>query len=191
MHIKTALQWHGVTPVHFVKTAFFIVKSKLHDNQIHARRMLGLSPVCPQIAETLTQRTRWRTHATAPLLGLHFCMHGDSQLFIPDSFLAIYMDRRQRLQTALAQVAARYELCEDMAQMLVEQAQILYHQSAPSEAAILKSMYWGLSGTTADNADRPADDAVLAPPEARWVVLRLSELLQWQAPELPLPASGD
>ena len=118
-------------------------------------------------------------------------MHGDSQLFIPDSFLAIYMDRRQRLQTALAQVAARYELCEDMAQMLVDQAQILYHQSAPSEAAILKSMYWGLSGTTADNASSPADDAVLAPPEARWVVLRLSELLQWQAPELPLPASDD
>lgn len=53
MHIKTALQWHGVTPAHFVKTAFFIVKSKLHHNQIHARIVLGLSPVFKEIARYL------------------------------------------------------------------------------------------------------------------------------------------
>ncbi|MEG0920772.1 MAG: hypothetical protein RSD57_03595 [Comamonas sp.] len=104
-------------------------------------------------------------------------MQDGSQIFIPESFIQLYSDKRQRLQTPLAEVAARYELCEDLAQLLVEQAQILYHQSAPSESAILKTMYMGLQG----------EDAVVSPAEARWVILRLSELLGWEAPELLLP----
>ena len=63
--------------------------------------------------------------------------------------------------------------------MLVEQAQILYHQSAPSEAAILKTMLMGLQG----------EGAVVTQPEARWVILRLAELLEWKAPELAQPES--
>ena len=78
-------------------------------------------------------------------------------------------------------MAARYELCEDLAQMLVEQAQILYHQSAPSESAILQTMFQGLQ----------ADGAVVSPSEARWVILRLAELLNWQTPELLLPERAD
>ena len=52
-------------------------------------------------------------------------------------------------------------------------------RSAPSEAAILLSIHQGLAG---------ADSGVTAA-EARWVVLRLAELLGWKSPELP--ASGD
>lgn len=108
-------------------------------------------------------------------------MQDGSQIFIPDSFIQLYSDKRQRLQAPLSEIATRYELCEDLAQMLVEQAQILYHQSAPSEAAILKTMYMGLQG----------EGAVVQAAEARWVVLRLSELLGWETPELPLAAESD
>ena len=108
-----------------------------------------------------------------------FCMQDGSQIFIPDSFIALHQGRNHKLLTPLTEVAARYELCEDLAQMLVEQAQILYHQSAPSEAAILKTMLMGLQ----------SEGAVVTPPEARWVILRLAELLEWKAPELAPPES--
>ena len=106
-------------------------------------------------------------------------MHPDSQIHIPPSFIALHSDARGRLTAPAAEVADRYELCEDLAQMLVEQAQILYHQSAPSEAAILKTMLMGLQG----------EGAVVTQPEARWVILRLAELLEWKAPELAQPES--
>lgn len=106
-----------------------------------------------------------------------FCMQDGSQIYIPESFIALYQGRNNKLLAPLADVAARYELCEDLAQMLVDQAQVLYHQSAPSESAILKTMYMGLQG----------EAAVVTPPEARWAILRLSELLGWKAPELLLP----
>ena len=107
-------------------------------------------------------------------------MHDGSQIFIPDSFIALYQGRNHKLLAPLTEVAARYELCEDLAQMLVEQAQILYHQSAPSESAILKTMLIGLQG----------EGAVVSPAEARWSILRLAELLNWKAPEIDLPESS-
>ena len=110
-----------------------------------------------------------------------FCMQDGSQIYLPESFIALYQRRGHKLLVPLAEVAARYELCEDLAQMLVEQAQILYHQSAPSEHAILKTMHMGLQ----------SEGAVVTPPEARWVILRLSELLGWKAPELPLPDAAE
>ena len=108
-------------------------------------------------------------------------MQDGSQIFIPDSFIALFQGRQQRLRQPLTEIAQRYELCEDLAQMLVEQAQILYHQSAPSESAILQTMFQGLQ----------ADGAVVSPSEARWVILRLAELLNWQTPELLLPERAD
>ena len=127
--------------------------------------MLGLTPV----------------DRPAVTISYTFCMQDGSQIFIPDSFIALFQGRQQRLQVPLSEVAARYELCEDLAQMLVEQAQILYHQSAPSESAILQTMFQGLQ----------ADGAVVSPSEARWVILRLAELLNWQTPELLLPERAD
>lgn len=102
-------------------------------------------------------------------------MSSDSQLFVPDSFIALYADRYSRVRVPLRELQTRYELCEDLATALVEQAQALYMQSAPSEAAILLSIHQGLAG-----ADSGVDVA-----EARWIVLRLAELLGWQAPALP------
>ena len=108
-------------------------------------------------------------------------MDDTSQIQPPPSFAELFRTRSGKLSAPIAEVVARYELCEDLAQMLVEQAQILYHQSAPSESAILQTMFQGLQ----------ADGAVVSPSEARWVILRLAELLNWQTPELLLPERAD
>ena len=107
-------------------------------------------------------------------------MSDENQLFVPPSFLALFLDARGRLREPRDQVLARYELCEDLAQLLVEQAQILYHREAPSEAVVLRQIHLGLA----------AEGGPVTPPEAQWVVQRLAELLNWPCPELPpLPAT--
>ena len=75
-----------------------------------------------------------------------------------------------------AELAARYELCEDLANHLVDQAQLLYHGAgAPLEGDILLGIYAGLAAPEAGFPDGQAD----------WIVLRLAELLGWRAPALP------
>ena len=105
-------------------------------------------------------------------------MSEDNQILVPPSFVAVYSDARQRLTERNDVVRTRYELCEDLACHLVEQAQTLYHVQAPSEADILLRIHAGLC--TAESG--------VTPPEARWITLRLAELLQWRCPELPAPA---
>lgn len=107
-------------------------------------------------------------------------MSEGNQLTVAPSFAALYADRSGRLRTPLADVLARYELCEDLASHLVEQAQILYHREAPSEAGVLLGMLAALR----------ADDTLLSAIEAGWVVQRLAELLEWRCPQLPEP-DGD
>ncbi len=106
-------------------------------------------------------------------------MHDDdsNQILIPPSFLAVYSDARGRLVDRMDAVRARYELCEDLASHLVEQAQLLYHREGASEAGVLSGIHAGLS----------APDAGVLPAEARWIVLRLAELLTWRTPTLPDP----
>jgi hypothetical protein len=108
-------------------------------------------------------------------------MSEGNQLTVAPSFVALYADRGGRLRTPIAQVLARYELCEDLASHLVEQAQILYHREAPSEAGVLLGMHAGLR----------ADDSLLNAAEAGWVVQRLAELLEWQCPVLSEPEGGE
>lgn len=105
-------------------------------------------------------------------------MSEDNQILVPPSFAAVYSDARQRLTERSDVVRTRYELCEDLACHLLEQAQTLYHVQAPSEADILLRIHAGLC--TAESG--------VTPPEARWITLRLAELLQWRCPELPAPA---
>ena len=102
-------------------------------------------------------------------------MSDDYQIDIPPSFFALYADRRQqRLREPIGLVRARYEACEDLASHLTEHARILAHVEVPSEDEVLHRMHAGLlspeSGVSAD--------------EARWVVLRLAELLGWHSPML-------
>lgn len=108
-------------------------------------------------------------------------MSEGNQLTVAPSFAALYADRGGRLRTPIAEVLARYELCEDLASHLVEQAQILYHREAPSEAGVLLGMHAGLR----------ADESLLNAAEAGWVVQRLAELLEWQCPVLSEPEGGE
>lgn len=100
--------------------------------------------------------------------------HDDNQIQVPPSFVALYSDARQRLREPPAVVRARYELCEDLACHLVEQAQQLYHGGARSEEGVLLGIHAGLA----------APGACVSPQEARWITLRLAELLDWRSPAL-------
>ena len=106
-------------------------------------------------------------------------MQDENQIFVPPSFMAVYSDARGRLRESADVVRARYELCEDLAGHLVEQAQTLYHVQAPSEPEILRRIHAGLS----------AAESGMAPGEATWIVSRLAELLAWQCPLLTPPDS--
>ena len=83
--------------------------------------------------------------------------------------------RRQRLSEPIAVVRARYEVCEDLANHLVQHAQVLHHVEVPSEDEILRRIHAG-------PAYRPMPGVSGA--EARWIVRRLAELLGWACPPL-------
>lgn len=98
-----------------------------------------------------------------------------NQLLAPPSFGAVYSDARGRPSIERQALQARYELCEDLANHLVEQAQNLFHVEAPSESEILLRMHAGLS----------SPDSGIPAAEATWIICRLAELLAWQCPRLP------
>jgi hypothetical protein len=109
-------------------------------------------------------------------------MSDDYQIDIPPSFFAVFSDARQRLREPIAVVRERYEVCEDLANLLVQQAQHLHHVEVPSEDEILRRIHAGLCTA----------GSVVGRPEAQWVVRRLAELLDWPCPPLAdeVPAVG-
>ena len=101
-------------------------------------------------------------------------MSDDYQIDIPPSFYALYTDARQRLTEPLPVLRQRYELCEDLAQHLVEQARTLAHGEAPRDDSLLMRFHAGLS----------SEDSGVSTAEAGWIVCRLAELLDWPMPSL-------
>ncbi len=100
-------------------------------------------------------------------------MDDSNQIDVPPSFVALYTNPSgHRLTEPIRVVRTRYELCEDMAQMLMEQAAAAHFKSGGSEAEVLRKMQAGLSA-----AESPVSAA-----EAQWVVVRIAELLGWEAP---------
>lgn len=101
-------------------------------------------------------------------------MDNSHQIDIPSSFLALYASPGRAKPTLDARaLAARYELCEDMAQLLTEQAATQQFQLGITEDLTLERCLQGLLG-------RPD---LLSESEARWVICRLAELLQWPWPD--------
>ncbi len=96
-------------------------------------------------------------------------MPDDNQILIPPSFEAVHRDARGRLTLPRDDFRARYELCEDMAQMLVEPCQARLHDQGLSEDIVLERTAAGLA----------AGGAGFQAAEAAWVVTRLAELLGW------------
>lgn len=103
-------------------------------------------------------------------------MDEHSQIVVPEAFLDLYRSPgRSRLTLPREQIAARHELCEDLAQAMTEHARTLLFSAGLAEDEVLRRCHAGLR----------ADDAGLTAGEAAWVVHRLAELLDWPQPDLP------
>lgn len=108
-------------------------------------------------------------------------MSEDSQIVVPESFIALYRQPgRLKLSASRDEIATRHEFCDDLAQMLTEQAQTKLWELGVTEADVLERMLRGLS----------VEDSVVNAAEAVWVTTRLAELLGWAAlPAPPAPAA--
>ena len=101
-------------------------------------------------------------------------MSDESQIDVAQSFLALYWKPgASKPQASRAHIAQRYELCEDMANMLTQTAQNMLHGQSLTEQSVLESLLSVLS----------QPESVLSAEEARWVIWRLAELSGWQMPQ--------
>ena len=103
-------------------------------------------------------------------------MSDASQLHVPPSFVALFVEPgRLKPRASREAIAARYELCEDMATLLVEHATTTRWQLGVTEADVLERIHRGLA----------AGDAGVDAAEAGWVVRRLAELAGWDWQDAP------
>lgn len=94
----------------------------------------------------------------------------EDQRRIPDSFVALFVaPGRARPVATRATIAARYELCEDLASHLFEPARAQHFDLGIAEDEMLRRCHRGLL--------QPG--AGVDPAEAGWVVRRLAELEGW------------
>jgi hypothetical protein len=102
-------------------------------------------------------------------------MSDDNQIYLPESFTALYVPPG-KVKPILGHrdMAQRYELCEDLANLLTEQAANQQFTLSITEELVLQQCELGLL----------AEPAVVSPLEARWVVCRLAELLNWPMDQL-------
>ena len=92
-------------------------------------------------------------------------------IIVPDSFVALFRTASsQRLSEPKHHILARYELCEDLAQALVAQAQARLFDLGVAQWDVLKRIHQGLM----------EPHSPVAPEEATWIVRRLAELLGWE-----------
>ena len=102
-------------------------------------------------------------------------MSDESQILVPPSFIALFMSPgRSKPDAAREEIAARYEFCEDLANMLTEHASAKLWELGIDEADVLERMHQGLL----------TEGATVSAPEAQWVIRRLAELLEWAAPRV-------
>jgi hypothetical protein len=100
----------------------------------------------------------------------------DNQIVTPPSFIALFVPPgRIKPTESREHIAQRYELCEDMAQMLTEPAQTRLWELGITEADVLLRMHQGLLEAS----------TTLSAAEACWVTHRLAEELNWDCPPLP------
>lgn len=102
-------------------------------------------------------------------------MSDDNQIYLPESFTALYVPPGKiKPSIGHREMAARYELCEDLANLLTEKAANMQFTLGITEELVLQQCEQGLL----------AEPAVVIPVEARWVVCRLAELLNWPMDQL-------
>lgn len=94
-----------------------------------------------------------------------------NQIEPPPSFVALFASPSgHKLLEPMSTVRQRYELCEDLAQALTEQAAVNLFKSGGSEREVLQKMELALT----------AEDSPISASEANWVVTRLAELSGWE-----------
>jgi len=109
-------------------------------------------------------------------------MSDASQIEIPPSFVALFVAPGQtRPHTPREVVAARYELCEDLAQSLAPTASHMQLARDLHAADVLAQCQQAICGP----------DAVVDDAEAHWVVCRLAELLDWDFPAAAVQSPRD
>lgn len=108
-------------------------------------------------------------------------MSDEYQIEIPPSFTALYTDARRRLTVSLRELRARYEVCEDLANHLVDHATTLLFQLGVAEDDVLERCLRGLA----------SEGSGVSPAEAGWIVHRLAELLGWAPLAEPPPAAAE
>jgi hypothetical protein len=75
-------------------------------------------------------------------------MYEEFQIEIPQSFMVLFIEPgRQKPNASREVVAARYELCEDMASLLTETAKDKILSLGIAEDDVLIQCYRGLTGT--------------------------------------------
>jgi len=114
-----------------------------------------------------------RPPPSRPLPDASAAMSDDNQTLIPRPFLELFLSPgASKPNESRAHIAERYELCEDMAQMLTEHATAKRLEMGATASQILDRVHQGLL----------AEGSVVTPAESGWVICRLSELLAWPAP---------
>ena len=110
-------------------------------------------------------------------------MSEGNQIYLPESFTSLYVPPgKVKPSIGLREMAGRYDLCEDLANLLTEKAANMQFTLGITEELVLQQCELGLL----------AEPAVVSPTEARWVVCRLAELLNWPMdPLLQSPISED
>ena len=99
-------------------------------------------------------------------------MTDESQLTIPPSFIALYLEPgRTKPHAPRDVITQRYEFCEDLATMLTDRASEIKFDLGVTESDVLERIHRGLE----------VEGSGLDAKEARWVVTRLAELLGWAA----------
>ncbi|MDL2338619.1 MAG: ATPase with chaperone activity [Pseudomonadota bacterium] len=97
-------------------------------------------------------------------------MSDDCQIDIPRSFIELYLAPGSvRPNQSRTVIASRYELCEDMAQMLVDHARAKLFELGVTEHDVLERTHRGLL----------VEGSTFSADEANWLVRRLAELLGW------------
>lgn len=118
--------------------------------------------------------THSRRIGTAPSLAdFGTTMSDDNQTVIPRPFIELFVPTGAvEPREPRAVIAERYDLCEDMAQMLTEHAKAKLFELGVEEQDVLERVHRGLL----------AEGLVVAGGEAGWVICRLAELLEWPIP---------
>ena len=100
-------------------------------------------------------------------------MTDNQSIEIPPSFIALFVaPGRIKPSLSFEAMGARYELCEDLANLLTEHAKTVLFDLGILESDVLIRCEQGLL----------TEPAQVSATEARWVVRRLAELLGWDDP---------